>query len=314
MWERNGAPILALRKGTAQAFNSPRARKQSPVSHAGHGSQYPGVRAGGQMRFKLYLGRAAFAISHAVSGELSRKLSREPEADLRTGQSNTIPQNPAKHIERKEIMQHRTSFRNRGLKFLALSVAVHVLLSMLPFLFLSSSLRPRVSTVDSTKVKYYPAMLYLAGGTHARPNHQPAGRKRHVAEKQKKTSDLALKAQPAPPQGQPVATPHEPIAGPGTDTENAETAFPVFSPHPSVKDRSLLPRSQEQVVVDVKVSAGGEVLEATLVKGIGNGLDQIVLDTVKTWRFHPATVNGNPVPTEAELIFPFDGRYPATPS
>jgi TonB family protein len=209
-------------------------------------------------------------------------------------------------------MQHRTSFRNRTLKFVALSLAVHVLLSTLPFL--SSSLRPRVSTVESAKVKYYPAMLYLAGGTRARLTPQPAGRKRHVAANQKKTSDLALKAQPAPPEGRPVATPHPPIAGPGTDTENAETAFPVFSPHPPVKDRSLLPSSQEQVVVDVKVSAGGEVLEATLVRGIGNALDQIVLNTVKTWRFHPATVNGNPVPTEAELIFPFDERYPTAPS
>jgi protein TonB len=68
------------------------------------------------------------------------------------------------------------------------------------------------------------------------------------------------------------------------------------------------------VVVDVKVSAAGDVLEATLVKGIGNGLDQIVLDTVKSWRFHPATINGNPVATEAELVFPFNLNYPTTPS
>jgi protein TonB len=75
-------------------------------------------------------------------------------------------------------------------------------------------------------------------------------------------------------------------------------------------DRSLLPDSNKDIVVDVKVSAAGDVLEATLVKGIGNGLDQIVLDTVKTWRFHPATINGSPVATEAELIFPFDLKYP----
>jgi protein TonB len=62
------------------------------------------------------------------------------------------------------------------------------------------------------------------------------------------------------------------------------------------------------------VSSAGDVLEVTLVKGIGNGLDQIVLDTVKSWRFHPATINGNPVATEAELIFPFNRNYPTTPS
>jgi outer membrane biosynthesis protein TonB len=50
------------------------------------------------------------------------------------------------------------------------------------------------------------------------------------------------------------------------------------------------------------------VLEATLVQGLGNALDDLVLTTVKTWRFHPAMLNGNPVPTEAELIFPFSER------
>jgi outer membrane biosynthesis protein TonB len=46
------------------------------------------------------------------------------------------------------------------------------------------------------------------------------------------------------------------------------------------------------------------------VKGLGNALDALVLETVKTWRFHPATVNGTPVATEAELIFPFNRSYP----
>jgi protein TonB len=104
------------------------------------------------------------------------------------------------------------------------------------------------------------------------------------------------------------------VGGNGADAESANPAFPVFSPRPPVSDRSLLPASSQEVVVDVKVSANGDVLEATLVKGLGNGLDQIVLETVKTWRFHPATLNGNPVPTEAELIFPFNQGYPTTPS
>jgi TonB family protein len=123
-----------------------------------------------------------------------------------------------------------------------------------------------------------------------------------------------VNVQPAPPPGQHVSAQHEPLPGNGPDTQNADPAFPVFSPRPAVADRSLLPSSEQQVIVDVKVSASGDVLEATVVKGIGNGLDQLVLDTVKTWRFHPATINGSPVATEAELIFPFSPRYAAAPS
>jgi TonB family protein len=185
------------------------------------------------------------------------------------------------------------------------------LLSTLPFL---SSARTKVSTARA-EIKYYPAALYFPGGTRAKWAPQPPGRKRHpVAAKRKVASDLAFSAKPAPAAGQPVAAMHEPAAGSGSDAESADPAFPVFSPHPPVADRSLLPASQQQVVVDVKVSATGEVLEATLVKGIGNALDQIVVDTVKTWRFHPAMLQGSPVPTEAELIFPFDEKYPTSPS
>jgi TonB family protein len=104
------------------------------------------------------------------------------------------------------------------------------------------------------------------------------------------------------------------VPGTGVDTQSADPAFPVFSPRPPVIDRSLLPATSQQVIVDVKLSATGDVLEATLVKGIGNALDQLVLDTVKTWHFHPATINGNAVPTEDELIFPFDQSYPIAES
>jgi outer membrane biosynthesis protein TonB len=38
------------------------------------------------------------------------------------------------------------------------------------------------------------------------------------------------------------------------------------------------------------------------------------LETVRTWRFQPATLNGKPVATEAELIFPFDLDYPIADS
>jgi TonB family protein len=81
-----------------------------------------------------------------------------------------------------------------------------------------------------------------------------------------------------------------------------------------VSDRSLLPSHEKKIVVDVKLDALGQVLSETLVKGMGNKLDQIVLATAKTWRFQPATLNGAAVPSEAELIFPFGPGYPITGS
>jgi len=101
-----------------------------------------------------------------------------------------------------------------------------------------------------------------------------------------------------------------PVAGPGSDARDATPAFPTFFPKPPVTDRSLLPLSDRQVVIDVKLSTAGEVLSETLVRGMDNALDQIALTTAKSWRFQPATVNGQPVASEAEVIFTFGPHYP----
>lgn len=96
--------------------------------------------------------------------------------------------------------------------------------------------------------------------------------------------------------------------GVGDGTQNATPAFPVYSPSPHL-DRSLLPRTDENVVVDVNVSSMGEVLDEKLVHGLGNSVDQVILDTVKGWKFHPATVDGNAVASVAELVFPLGQRW-----
>jgi protein TonB len=205
-------------------------------------------------------------------------------------------------------MRITATLRRRIVRFVALSAALHVLI--LSVVMMVEHRQRTVQVVEQPATKFYPAMLLYAGGTKAPWTPAPPGRRKHPEDVKQPTTDLAINRNPAPAAGSPISAPESMAAGNGSDKESADPAFPVFSPRPPVVDRSLLPDSNKEVVVDVKVSATGDVLEATLVKGIGNGLDQIVLDTVKTWRFHPATINGNPVATEAELIFPFNLKYP----
>jgi hypothetical protein len=110
---------------------------------------------------------------------------------------------------------------------------------------------------------------------------------------------------PAPPQPASQLT-----AGTGSGSDDAQPAYPIFSPSPHVADRTLLPGANQNVIVDVDVSVSGEVTNEKLVQGLGNGIDQLVLDTVKGWHFHPATVNGNAVASTSELVFPFNRSYP----
>lgn len=96
--------------------------------------------------------------------------------------------------------------------------------------------------------------------------------------------------------------------GTGNGDQDATPAFPVYSPSPHI-DRSLLPKADENVVVDVSVSALGEVLDERLIHGLGTSVDQTILDTVRNWKFHPATVDGNPVSSVAELVFPLGQKW-----
>jgi TonB family protein len=98
--------------------------------------------------------------------------------------------------------------------------------------------------------------------------------------------------------------------GPGSDAQSMYPAYPIVSPSPQVKDRSLLPPTDRRVIVDVNLGTDGQVQQATLVSGLGNSLDQLVIDTVRGWQFHPAMLNGNPVPSSIELVFPFNRNYP----
>ena len=104
------------------------------------------------------------------------------------------------------------------------------------------------------------------------------------------------------------------MRGNGPDTIDMTPAFPVYSPHPPIKDRALLPQTAERIVIDVTLDDAGLVVKETLVKGLGDPLDQIVLGIVKTWRFQPAKIDGKPVASEAEVIFPLDRNYPIAAS
>lgn len=153
------------------------------------------------------------------------------------------------------------------------------------------------------------ALPEMALAAHSRKPDQEADAPTKTAVAPKLKAPVKKSAGGAPP-----APKHGDGSGPaetgsGDSANDAVPAFPIFSPHPPVSDRSLLPVSQQNIVVNVSVDAQGAVTGERLVKGLGNGLDQIVLDIVRQWRFQPATVDGKPVATEAELIFPFDQSY-----
>jgi TonB family protein len=222
-------------------------------------------------------------------------------------------------------MHSPTKSPKRRLPAVLLSIATHA--SVLAFLLtLGNAARTKfIAPSDFQAI----ALVQNAGGSHAIPIPLPpmdtVSHTRHPApvEDVTRKSILPVPVETTHPKisggGSPL-TPHNGNGsglaqlGNGSDNEDRTPAFPVFSPHPPITDRSLLPAHEQKIVVDVKLDALGQVVGETLVKGMGTKLDQMVLDIAKTWRFQPAKVNGKPVPSEAELVFPFNQSYPIAAS
>lgn len=200
--------------------------------------------------------------------------------------------------------------RSSALLFSAAAHAALVLLTLL--LALHTTVRPVYRQSRCCSVA-----LYWSGGMGSRTSTVKAGlrRARHASRpaaastagsNPSPVSRAAANSQPG------IAAPQQQATlGTGAGADNAEPAFPVYFPTPGVADRSLLPPAEQKIIVDVSISALGDVTDEKLIQGLGNSLDQVVLQTVKGWRFHPATLNGSAIASVEELVFPFSRDYPA---
>jgi TonB family protein len=64
---------------------------------------------------------------------------------------------------------------------------------------------------------------------------------------------------------------------------------------------------QGTVILRITVDANGNVTDAEVEKGLDKGLDENAVNTLKTWKFKPATKNGKPVSSKlsVEVSFKF---------
>ena len=108
----------------------------------------------------------------------------------------------------------------------------------------------------------------------------------------------------SPVSAKPNGTTGDDALGSGNVNIALVKSFP--SPKP---DLSKLPRGVSgDVVVDIVIDETGKVASLTRMKGVGYGVDEVVLSTVKDWVFQPATKDGKPVASEQELLFHYEAR------
>jgi TonB family protein len=157
----------------------------------------------------------------------------------------------------------------------------------------------------------------------------PIGAERVVIAPEKPRLDLHASAPTPPSAPQPIAAAHESesaaenakadatAAGgslygsrtPGSPLTGHEIipALPQVFPDPAVSRGDLPPGVQGDVIVEVTIDQQGNVVETKLIQGIGYGIEDRVLATLRQWRFRPASKDGMTIASQHIVHF----HYPS---
>jgi periplasmic protein TonB len=80
----------------------------------------------------------------------------------------------------------------------------------------------------------------------------------------------------------------------------------AYCPNPEYSEEARKAKLEGNVTVQAVVTADGRAENISVLQGLGSGLDQKAIDTVKTWRFNPALDStGAPVPTQVPMQVSF---------
>jgi periplasmic protein TonB len=79
----------------------------------------------------------------------------------------------------------------------------------------------------------------------------------------------------------------------------------IYNPEPSFSDEARKAKAQGRVLLLLVVGPDGRTHNLRVQSSLGMGLDEKALDAVRTWRFLPATLNGQPVAAQIAVEVDF---------
>jgi len=71
---------------------------------------------------------------------------------------------------------------------------------------------------------------------------------------------------------------------------------PIYKPEAAYSSQARKDKVEGTVVTEMVVDASGNVADVKLVRSLDKGLDESAMQTLRTWKFTPATKKGKPVP------------------
>jgi protein TonB len=82
----------------------------------------------------------------------------------------------------------------------------------------------------------------------------------------------------------------------------------LYGPEPAYPELARKARLQGRVVVQAAIGRDGEVAAVRLIKGLPLGLSEAVVEAIRSWRFEPALLSGEPVPVYYNLTVLYELR------
>ena len=87
-----------------------------------------------------------------------------------------------------------------------------------------------------------------------------------------------------------------------------KSALPVFTPEPEILHGAFPePARGKEVVLNVVINEQGSIVAVEVRQGIGYGVEQSIVETLKRWIYVPAKFNGVAITSQQELRFQFPG-------
>jgi TonB family protein len=80
----------------------------------------------------------------------------------------------------------------------------------------------------------------------------------------------------------------------------------IYCPNPAYTEEARKARYQGIVVLEITILPDGRTTDVRVIRGLGMGLDESALQTVRTWRFKPLIgPGGRPVPVQTPVEVAF---------
>jgi protein TonB len=159
--------------------------------------------------------------------------------------------------------------------------------------------------------------LYWAKGTSelaaiekaAAPRHPLVWRKPQRTEVNNSAAEEASQTETASAAPSPTAgSPYGSLSDGASSGEEVRPALPAVTSEPRVNPEDLTGISEGNVVVEITIDESGAIVSKAVMRSMGPAIDAKVLAALESWRFHPATRDGVPIPSKQDVVYHFKPR------